>query len=207
MGNVSYLTDYDITFNCATKPFVERLLCYILNTSYYKTKTASAIVKKLIDKFEIDVNKIKPDCCALSFLKNIDIQWEGYMSCIEIDHTDYNDEHHQIYFDINEHKIQGYWYDEFCLFLYILWDCGVRGYIKMNEEQNQDFEIRFENDNIYVDFYPTYGYYETDEEYEEALEKQPNDIVEIIRLDEITKYKFNFFDNLYFYNKNNNGVR
>ena len=64
-------------------------------------------------------------------------------------------------------KIQGYWYEDFCLMLEKFHELGLRGFIDMTEEQDQDFIIELNDKGIEVEvFEPAeFDYSEDRDEY------------------------------------------
>ena len=65
--------------------------------------------------------------------------------------------------DLEDWKIQGYWYEDFCNMLILFHDMGLRGHIHMTEETDQDFDIRLNDDGVEVEIWEP-GEEEYDEE-------------------------------------------
>jgi len=55
-----------------------------------------------------------------------------------------------IFLDIDEWKIQGYWYKELCNMFEIFQSLGLRGTLELEEEEGQLYFIRFEDTGVTV---------------------------------------------------------
>jgi hypothetical protein len=204
MGNISYFCDEELKLNCSFKQFLIKYLA-VASVCYQTEQTGWSKVEKeevdelklFIDKYEkllTDEELVKCNKLKVFFrISEFPRCWPYQFQIIKIDEVNETISLE----DLNGRKIQGYWYDPTCEYLYYLWYCGVRGYVMMNEEQNQDFEIRFEEDNIYVDFYPVMGYPDYDESDDDEKQPQPKyEIEDIIRLNVIAPKFQQFYEDL-----------
>lgn len=69
------------------------------------------------------------------------------------DDENYYDNEGPIWFDWDNWKIQGYWYDDFCDFLDLLWFAGVRGEVHLDFETGQSYIIYFNEDKVIAEIF------------------------------------------------------
>lgn len=74
-----------------------------------------------------------------------------------------------IFIDINKWKVQQYWYDDFCQFLWLLQTAGVRGHMEMCYQSYQNFNIYFKDEDVTVEIFEEEQY---DEEGNLTNEKE-----------------------------------
>jgi hypothetical protein len=169
MGNYSYYVEENISFKYGETEFRKRLAPIILTLWDKDVVNENAWIKEIVDE-EIERKAVTLTMGDYNKIHGISVSANFSFSYMD------------------GWKIQGYWYTSFCVLLYHLWYAGIRGDVKFNEEQNQDFVIRFEEDDIYVDFYPLGGYNEEGD----ACEEQDLEIEETVKLREINGQDFKF---------------
>jgi len=73
----------------------------------------------------------------------------------------------EIWFDWDDWKIHGYWYESFCKFLCILQKCGLRGEIRLTYTDGSMYFIYFDKDGVNAEIR---GDYETHDITEKGIE-------------------------------------
>ena len=91
--------------------------------------------------------------------------WDAVKLGEEMD-TDYGEEG-DLCLDINDWKIQGYWYESFCKWLCQLQEMGVRGEINLDCEGTQEYKIIFTFDGVFTRIGPQLEFDEKTDEYQE----------------------------------------
>ena len=89
-----------------------------------------------------------------------------------------------IFLDLDEWKIQQYWYDEFCQFLWLLQTAGLRGHIEMTYECMQNFNIYFNEDDVEVEIFKEQ---QQDEEGNILNEKEATEVYETYPLSSLSR--------------------
>jgi hypothetical protein len=156
MGNYSYMDHSDLSYRTSEKKFKENLLVFVLSCTRTTTEENNQeLISYLSSSFnEQELENINQKAVAYNvcgYEKVYPYLWNAIVF------RDFKNTEKNYYFDgelylnIDGWKIQGYWYDTFCLFLHYLRLCGLKGRIEMNEEHDQDFYINFNDDSIMVE--------------------------------------------------------
>ena len=126
MGNYSYMNEQIYTNDIDT---------FLKKVAPYYSDNLTAIPEQYRNVDEVDVAMIKIGGINTGFLPNITI------------------ENNELILDMDGWKIQGYWYDGFCKMLELFHRLGLRGYMDMTEETEQDFVITFTDKQIEVEIW------------------------------------------------------
>jgi len=154
MGNYSYINESDFT-NDIDK-FLRKLAPYYdRTTTHWVAEEKISMLTYLPDKYRDldDDQKLQSSLLAMGKIKFA-------MPELKI-------ENDKLYIDIDSWKIQGYWYKDFNIMIELFWELGLRGYIDMTEETDQDFIIKFKKKGVEVEVFGSAegSYDEKEDEY------------------------------------------
>lgn len=147
MGDPSIWLDEDLWLNCSVQQFLSKYLAFY-NVMNKRFSANTGVIDKYHDMLDDDSKeKMKEYITLFSIegLTNSDIAIENFEDIIVNDNGQVSLE------SLDEMKIQGYWYDDFCYWLAILWCCGLRGDVEFRYTVDDSlFNINFRDDDVTI---------------------------------------------------------